>query len=66
MTELTLNPRQLVALYLSIQESSREYVPEISRVSEKLSRILCERLSIRQFEELESLYEKGYDFKELD
>jgi hypothetical protein len=64
MISVNLGPRELVALYLELADGSPS--ADVLRIQERISRILCEGLSIEQFEQLESLYQRGYDFKELE
>ena len=65
MAGMVLNPRQMVALYLHLVQNGQSNPPELSAVQEIVSRELCKYLSIAQFEQLQSLYESGYQFEEI-
>lgn len=62
---LSLSGRELVALHLFLQASEDDGSQDIMNIRESISRKLCEFLSIEQFEELETLYKRGYEFNEL-
>lgn len=65
MMQLELSSRELVALYLALEKDGSAGEGELMFLQERISKRLCEALSIEQFETLESLYARGYDFPEL-
>ncbi len=65
MIRLNLSSRELVALYLELLNNPDQGNMDILMLQERISRRLCEALSIEQFEKLDSLYDKGYEFNEL-
>ena len=66
MISIALSPRQMVAVFLALRDSGGVGSPELLTTQEALHRKLCMHLSIDQFEDIESLYAKGYEFSELD
>lgn len=64
MIDLRLSSREIVGLYLTL-EKEHTANPELSGLRERISRKLCNYLSIEQFEMLESLYARGYEFEEV-
>jgi hypothetical protein len=60
---IDMSPRELVALYLHLEMDPGG--ADVRSLQERLAKKLCEGLSIEQFEMLESLYKRGYEFNEL-
>lgn len=64
MISLQLSSREIVGLYLTLELENGSN-SELSGLRERISRKLCNHLSIEQFEMLETLYNRGYEFDEV-
>jgi hypothetical protein len=58
---VTLRGKELVGLYLFLKHRDSELDNTLSTVFSKIERELFSRLSIEEFEAMDSLYKKGID-----
>ena len=57
----SIDGKEIVGLYLYLQKEDQRLDPILNRLFNRIEDDLFNRLSIEQLENLEQLYEKGFD-----
>ena len=62
MMELT--NREIIGLYLLLNENAENLDLNMKKLSNKIEKLLYDRISIQELEKLDSLYQQGIDVLE--